>query len=466
MAISEYYRDPGIRRQMVRFLGGETVEEATAAYITASAPGCIQYLPRPVEDLYACLDQGLDIGRSLWDKEALVVHLDIDYVNFTYPAEAYLDANRTFDILQPVIGAARELVEAEGVRPLHLLSGCGHHLVWSIRQGSAAFARLAEVGRVSPSVEGRYRQTHSPPGRVVAPELGRAHAGLGMVLEHLAHRVLARAAPACEVPVEVTAVRVGSGKRGSEAVSLDISEYADPLHLRTIRVPFSVYLKPEQRRDVLGEEVVSRLSPLFLIPLDRMGVTEGLETMRSPQRVREWAGAADARIPECSSASEALIEAYRASDLAGFHEWFYSESQEPPERWPRTYDATPLERLPPCGRKALQNPCDLLMRPGRIRHVVRLLLAEGWHPRHIAGLIRSKYERDYGWGDYWYRYDATSRADFYTRVFAGLFLAGDDELVDFNCRSTQEKGWCLPAECHGGVDARREALLQRRAAHV
>jgi len=464
--IQDYYRDPGVRRQMVRFLGGDSIEEATAAYITGSDPGHLQYHPRPVSDLYACLDEGLDIGRSLWDRQVLLVHFDIDYVNFTYPAEPYLDPGRTFAILQPVVEAARELVEADGVAPLHLLSGCGHHLVWSIRQGSAAFARLAALGRVSPSMAGRYRQRHDPPGGPVPPELARAHAGLALLLEHLCHRILARAAPACEAPVEVTAVRVGAGKRGSEVVSLDISEYADPLHLRTVRVPFSVYLKPAQRRDVLGEEVVSRLSTLFLIPLDAMTVPEGLEAMRSPRRLMRYATVADAHIPDGSAAGEAMIDAYLASDLARFHDEFYSRSHEPPERWPQTYDAVPLDRLPPCGRHALHAPCDLLMRPGRIRHVVRLLLAEGWHPRHIAGLIRSKYERDYGWGDYWYRYDATSRADFYTRLFAGLFLAGGDDLVDFNCRSTQEKGWCLPAECNGGVDACRRALLERRAAHV
>jgi hypothetical protein len=47
------------------------------------------------------------------------------------------------------------------------------------------------------------------------------------------------------------------------------------------------------------------------------------------------------------------------------------------------------------------------------------LRRKGWHPRSIAGLIRSKFERDHGWGDYWYRYDAAARADFYVRVLGG-----------------------------------------------
>ena len=29
--------------------------------------------------------------------------------------------------------------------------------------------------------------------------------------------------------------------------------------------------------------------------------------------------------------------------------------------------------------------------------LVRVMLALGWHPRHIAGLVCSKYQRDFGW---------------------------------------------------------------------
>ena len=61
-----------------------------------------------------------------------------------------------------------------------------------------------------------------------------------------------------------------------------------------------------------------------------------------------------------------------------------------------------------------------------MRAVVLDLWQKGWHPRSIAGLIRSKFERDYGWGTYWYRYDAAARADFYVRVLCGeLLLSGD-----------------------------------------
>ena len=93
--------------------------------------------------------------------------------------------------------------------------------------------------------------------------------------------------------------------------------------------------------------------------------------------------------------------------------------------------------------------------------VTRCLLAQGWHPRHIAGLIRSKFEDpSFNWGIDWNDYEAATRADFYTRLFACLHLTGLDRLVDFNCTSTREKGFCFPQpelSCH--LEPSRQKLL-------
>lgn len=466
-SIFDCYQAPAVRRQMVRFLGGASLDRTSAAYLTASGPNHVQYDAKPVSHLRRYLGQGLDIGRSLWDERMLIAHFDIDYANFTFPGEAYLNPDRTFRVMRPVLDTAKGILQGHGLNVLWLLSGCGHHLVWAVRQGSDAFVRLAALGRVSRTLQDRYNAKHPLTGRAVSPDEGRAHAGLSMLLEYLSHEVIRRAAPVCPTPLEITAAEAGSGRCGAEVVSLDISEYADPLHLRTVRMPFSVYLKPRQRADVLGEHVVSQLPEMFLIPLDgSMSAAEGLAIRRDARRVAELAGNVETAIPDLSAATDDLIDAYLNSRLARFHAWFYDEEHEPPERWPATYDAVSVGDLPPCARRPMERPCDLMLQPGRIRHVVRVLLADGWHPRHIAGLIRSKYERDHGWGDYWLRYEASSRADFYTRVFAGLYQTGLDELVDFNCVSTQEKGYCSTDECSGRVDRARQVLVQRNRPHV
>lgn len=460
------YQDPKLLRQMVRFLGGDTLAEATAAYITASDPHYLQFDARDVEELPRCLRRSLDIGRSLWDRTSLVVDLDIDYVNFSFPAEAHVHPGRTFQVLQPVVDTARRILSDWELSPLHLLSGGGHHLIWALDQDSAAFDQLTRLAPLPETLKAKYRVKRTPPGRAVGLRLGRAYAGLALVMEYLAHRTVEDSAGDCPAPVEVTAVRVGPGRQGAEMVSVDISEYADPLHLRTVRVPFSRYLKPHQHRDMLGRHVVAQLSPLFLIPLGDMSVEQGLATMRSREDVEELAARAETRIPDASEAFEAAIDAYRQSNLADVHRWFYSKEPEGPERWPETYDAADLEALPACGRRPLVEPNDLLVKPDRIRHVVRLLLSRMWHPRDIAGLIRSKYERDYKWRGYWEYYDAASRAEAYTRLFAGLFFTGRDDLIDFNCRSSQEKGYCAGGECTSNLSPYRNALFHRRSSHV
>ena len=73
-------------------------------------------------------------------------------------------------------------------------------------------------------------------------------------------------APSSRVPVELTALEVGRGERGREMISLDVSQFGDPLDGRSTRVPYSRYLKMEEQKDVLGEEIINSLRPLFEMP--------------------------------------------------------------------------------------------------------------------------------------------------------------------------------------------------------
>lgn len=457
--LQEYYQDPNVRARMWEFLGGGIDRSASAAFITADdrSPD-VGYQPRPVDHLNDCLNAGLDVGRSLWDRRFLLAHLDVEYVSFDDPAEGWVHPIRTFDVQRPVIQCLQETLLGFGIGPLHVLSGRGHHLIWGIRQDSRAFEVLSRLGRVPEPLAACYRQPRPPHNEIVEPSLASAFSGLGFVLEHVAHECLEQCAPVSPVPIQLTAVDPGRGLHGREAISIDLSEYGDPLYTRGVRMPFSGYLKPLQQRGLLNGGSLDSLPPLFMIPLHEMDEREGLLTMRDPCAVQELARRGSVRIPDYSSESERLIENYTGSNLASIHDWFYEQEQEPPERWPDTYDNTPLDGLPPCAREILEQPNDRLLKPAGIQHIVRVLVAKRWHPRQIAGLIRSKYERDFGWGDLWYRYNACSRADFYVRLFAGLIAAGCDGLVDFNCRSIREKSFCSENGCDVNLEGLRQSL--------
>jgi hypothetical protein len=448
---------------MIEFLGGVSLEDATAYSIKAytnsqtEAPSL-----RRLRELFDRLEETCDIERSLWDRKFLIADLDIEYVNFDFPGEPYLDPERTFSLQNPVVDTIKDLLFSKGIRPLHLLSGRGHHFVWQIRRDSECFAKLADLGYVPETLSRTYSMPQPPTGETVEPSLGRAFAGLGMVLEYVGQQVLAIAGGRSEIPVQMMAVEVGTGRLGREIISFDISEYGDPLHARHIRLPFSAYLKPQRMKDHFGEDLVEGMPPLFEIPVVEMEAVQAAQVMRRPEQVAKLARHTDTRIPDQTTPMERLVAQYSQSSLARFHSWFYSEDPHGPDAWPSTYYRTRLDALPACVQSVLQHPNDLLLKPAAVQHLVRVFLALGWHPRHIAGLIWSTFEQDHQWGQQWAEMDPCWRADFHTRVFAGLIFARTDSLVDFNCVSHQEKGYCPYSGCPHNLESYQRLLSGRR----
>ena len=458
----QYYRNPQIRSRVREFIGCDNGNKASSEFLAATdedtPPPFRSYSPRALESL---LDGGFEICRSLWDRHGLIADFDIEYVNFDDGAEPFVHPERIFALQQPVEDTIKHLLNEYGIEALHILSGRGHHFIWKIKGDSAEFKELAEIGRAPPTFWTDETRRHGPNNRPVPPGFAHAFTGLGLVMEFLAHRVKQIAAPRTEIPVELTAVEVGRGEHGREMISIDISEYGDPLYSRTIRVPFTIYRKPWQQRWAIDQQTLEDLKPFFVIPLQGIDWQEGIYITRHRGLTGKLAALSSVKIPNATHGTGRLLADYEKSKLAKFHRFFYSQEQHSPEAWPGTYDRLPLEILPACARTALEQPNDLLLRPAFIRRLVRVLLALGWHPRHIAGLICSKYQRDFGWTQF-IDVDPATRADFYVRVFSGLFAAGIDDLVDFNCISAQEQNTCTDSQCGFNLADFRKSALKRR----
>jgi hypothetical protein len=210
-------------------------------------------------------------------------------------------------------------------------------------------------------------------------------------------------------------------------ISLDLSEYGDPLPTRTVRVPFSAYLKPWQQSYAVGSGNLPRIGPIIFVPVEDMDVRGALVAMRDPAQAAILAERATACIPDHTFGMGSLLRQYRGSTLRRYHEFFYSSSHDPSWRWPSTYDRAPLDDLPDDAKNALLFPNDLLLKPSNIRAVTLALIERGWHARHVAGLLRSKFERDHGWGDLWEEYSPGMRADFYVRIFASASASVERE---------------------------------------
>lgn len=456
-AIPTFYAQPQVRRRVAEYLGAESKHPATCLYLAHPDSGWprMQNIFRP-DDVSRLLESERDLSRSLWDRESLIADLDIEYVNFDYPGESYLHPERSFRVQDPVRLAVENILSGYGIDALHQITGRGHHYVWRIPSQSGAFRQLRHLGRCNDTLINRYRWPDLPIAASVPPDHSLAFAGLGMVMEYVGLRIRTEAAKTSTLPVHLTDVTVGPGKRGREMVSIDISEYGDPLHLRVIRIPFTAYLKPAMEEAFQAEAGREALLSVA-VPKDASPASV-LAAMRDPEAASRLAEETTTRIPDSAPGTKRLVSDYRQSGLRAFHDAFFSQSQHPPERWGATYDMLNMHELPPCAAHILSFPNDLLMRPAAIELVVHVLLALGWHPRHIAGLIRSKYERDHAWGDQWLVHDAATRADFYTRIFASALAVGGDDLVDFNCTSVRKKGLCPEPRNGCGLVAMRTSL--------
>lgn len=462
MNVLEYYQNKHVRNRMVEFLGGKSLDSATSMFITqcdTESDGKWNFKrPDEIEHFW---EHGLDVSRSLWDQKWLIAHLDIEYVNFDFPAEPYLDPVRTFLLQRPSEIAVEKILLSCAISPLHVLSGRGHHFAWKINRDSTAFEKLIEIGNLPEHVEKKYADSLPPVNIPVDRDLGKAFAGLSLVMEYLAYYVKKEADKSSELPVELSAVEVPPQVRGREMISIDITEYGDLLNTRLIRIPYSLYLKPWQKNGILNDSIRDKIPYMVSVPLFEMSTSDGIDAMRNLELAAELASRAPSQIPDQTAQMLDLIHDYENSPVCEFHRWFYSEEHESAELWTRTYDRTPLDSLPPCSRFILQNPNDLLLKPAGIRHIVRVFLSLGWHPRQIAGLIRSKYERNYGWGREWYFYDAATRADFYSRIFTGLIKLRLDNLTHFGCIPVQESQYCNDKQCSCSLECYKQSLIER-----
>jgi hypothetical protein len=423
MDLNEYYRSDAVQARMAEFLGGPPLAQATAYFVARCRDyDHPEFGARPPDQLAFFLENGAEVCRSLWDRHSLIAHLDVEYVNFDFAAEPYLDPVRTYDVQQPVYDSIMDLLDGRGIRPLHVLSGRGHHFVWRISRRCCAFESLSNITRLPRQLEAIYAAPLEPAGEHVEPALGAAFEGLGLVMEYVARSVQQDCAARCAVPVQFVDLPTAPQQRGREAISVDITEYGDPLYTRVIRVPFSAYLKPW--RNGVPYHLREQIPLMFAVPSGGVDLREDIAAMRDARRAAELAANTHTLIPDASEPMRDLIEDYIRSDTARFHAWFYLRDHEPPSRWPHTYDR--FRPDDPQVRHILDHPNDLLLKPDCIRQVVVTLCRLGWHPRHIAGLIRSKYERNYGWLSKWFKYDAGKRADFYTRLFAGSIVLGGD----------------------------------------
>jgi hypothetical protein len=331
----------------------------------------------PASNLEDMLDRGADIFRSMWDRQCLLVYMDVDYLNADLPGHAFARPAEVFQKMEPTYQSVVELLNRYRIGLLAVMTGRGYQLTGKINLGSALVGRLASI---APGVPDWYETQQSRLPHWIHDRFttrhARAYVGLGLLLEYLAHQVIRQTASKSPVPLVINGTNVGFGPGGREAVSLDLSFAGDPMDVRHMRVAFGGYQLHRFRPDLYGAEVAS-LDPLIAVPRGNSSLHEMLHRLRSRDGSARLAESSRTRIPIVTDGVAALLADYDQSSLARFHRAFYSIEPDHPGAWSQTYDRFDLSALPPCVAASLVNPHDLLLKPEYIQHVTRFLMSEG-----------------------------------------------------------------------------------------
>ena len=454
----EYYEVEAIRARMLEGCGAGPQVQPSAAYVAGLGDSSESLLTWehtervPPDQIATFWARGMDISRSLWDKSHLIFVLELDYLNVDQPAEPFLRPAEVFFKLEPAYRALLRVCRAFNLPVRAMVTGRGYQFAGQIPLDAPVVDRLAALA-ATPSwfagVEARRSADHSSS---MSERQASASAGLGLLIEYTAHRILAAASPRSQIPVVFNGTVVGAGRVGRECVSIDFSHVGDPLDVRLMRLVFSTYQSHRFRPDIFGP-VAAGLPPLAAIPrthsLMRL-LTDG----HGLEAAVRAAADADVRLPSIVDGVDDLLSIYERSELAAFHRDFYRTRQEGQGTAPGSAD------LPPCVTRLLDQPNDLLLKPEHLQHLVRALRARSWRPAAIAAIVQSAYEADHGWGDRWSWMDPQTRAEFEVRVFAGMIATRVDTLVDFNCVSAQEKGLCPRTGCPFDLRRDRDRLLR------
>ena len=452
--LAGYYSSAAVRARISQYCGGGSEEPHSFTALGMAGYGGRRRLREPegapvptlLRNWTALLDDGADVCRSLADSGGTLLQVDVDYTNPEEPAEPYRRPEACFAALEAVHEVISDALGEYGVRPLVLMTGRGYHYMARAPLASPLHAALLEIARPAPALAEQREG-----GTRVRALAGQAHDGAGRLLEHLAHEVIRRLRGRAAVPVSLADVPLPGG---GPFVCLDLTAYADPVARRYSRCAFSSNQKASMQ-DLAPERPF-----VVCLPRGRTSLASLLEAREDVRRAARLASLEHARIPDARG-GVVWVEEYRRSDLAAFHREFDRGPQMEPGAWPWTYEALDLRSLPGCVAVPFEFPNPSLLRPACLRTVALALWGLGWHPRSIAGLVRSRYEKDHGWGTLWQRYAPAARADYYVRLFCGAVADGIEDPRSLTCATQRQRGLCERNRCGHDWHALFDSLGER-----
>jgi len=369
----------------------------------------------------------LGLCQSLWQKdykeearpERVIFYFDIEYFNNYDMKVVLLNQEEIITSVEPVYRLIREVLLNLAIDHQAILSGRGYNFISSVPSSSPLFNELIKIGgTIEPTLEEKQKHPSFKRQRPVLKEAELSFKGMLRLIMFLSGMIISEARKRSSLlPVEMS-------DQGYEGISLDPTMLTRSIDTSNCAVSTSPYLKFHFQKKLPPEIVYNTTIPVRLIRA--RGEKENFIDLKTMIRVRNDYNEAivhfseqEGFIPDGSKGLCNLINLYKKSPMAHFHNLMDTESHDPCSEWWRTYrnydiickDFSHLEKI-------IRNPNPALLQPDNLDHLINDFMDAGWHPKHIGGFLRSIYEDDFlgQWGTRFWKYDAAKWANGWVEI--------------------------------------------------
>jgi len=443
MDLNEYYQHPVIKNNLLNFFSGCNWFLTGGSHYSRDPKWGKDPAVRvfPITELEVRLGQGPDIFRPLVDRHGVLGVFDIEYYNWDKKTLFLPDKEQEFGVRDKIFRRQLEPIyqiisQTFGEECIIDTTWSGYHLLTNIWKKSSVYELLFELGKswrddgtprcLEKSLVTAYNEKiYDDLKRNSGTDLkdGVVYQQFGRVLEFLSHQIIQQAQEKVSLPVTIC-------DSTEECLSLDLSQYADPVYMRIIRSVFSSWDKHNQIESL--SQIVGK--PPFLDIVRKYGSYENqdikqvLHLAQDYERAVEYNQQFSNCIPLAGKKTLALIEQYAQSKLYSFHQEFDKTEHDATDE---NYKLAKFDHnLSWDTREMMEYPNPTLLQPRNLKRLTEELMSKGWHPKHIGGMLAGRYEAEgKGWDKrYWSKYKPRTRANFWARTYAALALREKGEL--------------------------------------
>ncbi|KKQ55587.1 MAG: hypothetical protein US75_C0018G0015 [Candidatus Woesebacteria bacterium GW2011_GWC1_38_13] len=451
----EYYSHPEVARSILRHLGNtEELPEVLSLlecekefhyidseYLAISNPEIKNQKDRsPARSVkpweipaYLRHNPVSEIFRSLWSRDskvrvghpgAQIIPWDVEYFNLPSPGYAFIDQREVFEKMEPAFQEMEATFGHYGIQHMTVMTGRGYHFLTQVPSVSPVMQDLIEIGNViEEPVSSLQRQVpmFSKRDRPVPPNSQLAYKGANRLMQYVFGQTINNARAKSVLPIEIS-------DRGEEGISFDETGYVRHLGTAVSGTLGSIYMKPliKEAYYVPNTRLITRIAR-------NVGGQEIDEVPALIQVRQNYKKSVDnlaqsgGFIPDGSAGVARLIKDYKRSELRQLHLALDNEPGDPPEKWRETYrkdDYAWIKDINPHLHEKVMNANPLLLQPDDLNYFINTIY-DAWGAQlssagHIAALMRSIYEDNFGWGSRFSRHDsATAHATAWTAIILG-----------------------------------------------